>query len=30
LQDSKFISIVPRTNGILIISDEIFGIEFFN
>jgi hypothetical protein len=26
LQDSKFISIVPRTNGILIISDEIFGI----
>ena len=29
LVDNKFTSIVPRTNGILIISDDIFAIEFF-
>jgi len=30
LEDSKFIEVIPRTNGILIISDDIFAIEFFN
>lgn len=29
LDKDKFISQVPRTNGILIISDDIFAIEFF-
>jgi hypothetical protein len=30
LENNKFIYQVPRTNGILIISDDIFAIEFFN
>jgi hypothetical protein len=30
LEGSKFVNIIPRTNGILIISDDIFAIEFFN
>jgi hypothetical protein len=29
LENDKFIGVVPRTGGILIISDEIFAIEFF-
>jgi len=29
LQAGKFINIIPNTNGILIISDDIFAIEFF-
>jgi Family of unknown function (DUF6338) len=29
LDESKFVSVVPRTNGILIISDDILAIEFF-
>jgi len=30
LDKGIFKNIVPRTNGILIISDDIFAIEFFN
>jgi len=30
LEKNKFTNIIPRTNGILIISDDIFAIEFFN
>lgn len=29
LEDNKFVKAIPRTNGLLIISDDIFAVEFF-